>query len=276
LQLGHHHYQLHLLLLLCLHVCRSMGYHLLVFALNNSMSNTAAHLGSILRTLQQHGASTAAASAAAAAANASAPAPISCAAPAAAAAAASCSEVTVAEERSSGEYSPSSKAGPSKAATAFAADNVCGSSSSSSGGSKAGPAKAEGAAAAAANGSGHEQSPLHIVRAALQVMAMLLLMYLLLDVTAAIVKGKKPAQELVRSLKQIKALLQLMLAPLCMMLVGLLLAVFQYGRQQRLEAPQQPGALRAGAAAAAAAAAAAKGFDGGAADGAELSAACPC
>jgi hypothetical protein len=183
-------------------------------------------------------------------------------------------EVVAADERSSGEYSPSSKAGPSKSAAAFTEPG--GSSSSSSSGSKHPAAKADAAAAAAASGqpgTGHEQSPLHIVRAALQVMAMLLLMYLLIDLTAAIVKGKKPVQELLRSLKQIKALLQLMLAPLSMMLVGLLVAVFQYGGQYRPLVTQQ-GAGRqpaAGAAAAAAVAAAGKGF-ASTADAAEASA----
>jgi membrane protein implicated in regulation of membrane protease activity len=83
-------------------------------------------------------------------------------------------------------------------------------------------------------------------------MAMLLLMYLLIDVTAAIVKGKKPAQELLRSLTQIKALLQLMLAPLSMMLVGLLLAVFQFRNPDPEDGQQQGGARALGSTAAAA------------------------
>jgi hypothetical protein len=112
------------------------------------------------------------------------------------------------------------------------------------------------------------------VRAALQVMVMLLLMYLLIDVTAAIVKGKKPAQELLRSLTQIKALLQLMLAPLSMMLVGLLLAVFQYRGPAAEDGQQQGDARGVGAAGAAAAAAGSK--KGLASRAAAETPACPC
>jgi hypothetical protein len=106
-------------------------------------------------------------------------------------------------------------------------------------------------------------------------MAMLLLMYLLIDVTAAIVKGKKPAQELLRSLTQIKALLQLMLAPLSMMLVGLLLAVFQFRNPGPEDGQQQQqGGARALGSAAAAAASSKKGVESNAAG--ESAAACPC
>jgi hypothetical protein len=221
---------------------RFIGYHLLVFALNNSMGATAAHIGAVLRVLQQHAGAAAAAAAAAGTATASNLAPISCGT--SSSSAAESAEITAADNRSSAEYSPSSKAGPCAAAAAFT-----GGSSSSS---KASAGKAVPAAAAASGGqpgTGHEQSPMHIVRAALQVMAMLLLMYLLIDVTAAIVKGKAPAQELLRSLTQIKALLQLMLAPLSMMLVGLLLAVFQFRGPGPEDVQQQGGARAQGAAA---------------------------
>eukprot|EP00775_Hariotina_reticulata_P011574 gene11574-11718_t len=81
-------------------------------------------------------------------------------------------------------------------------------------------------------------SPLHAVYAALQVMAMLSLMYILLDMTAAVVKGRQPLKELLRVVQSIGAMFKVMLAPLCMMLVGWVIAMAQYGlldwqRQQR-------------------------------------------
>jgi hypothetical protein len=60
-------------------------------------------------------------------------------------------------------------------------------------------------------------------------LAMLMVMYLLLEVVAAVYKGRSPAQQLLTSLVQLKDLLGIMLVPLAMMCLGGVLAVWQFG-----------------------------------------------
>lgn len=194
-------------------VCRCIGYHLLVFALNNSMPVTAAHLGGILRAVRPRGAAAAAGRAASELA--------------------SCDGGKPSGSSQQTEVTCDDSGGDASCSKAGASSSGAGASSSGSGSSSAAGKLPVGAKAAfkPRGGDPAEQSPLHILRAALQVMAMLLLMYLLLDLTAAVVKGKQPMQELQRSIRQIKALFSLMAAPLLMMCIGLALAIAQYGLQ---------------------------------------------
>lgn len=94
----------------------------------------------------------------------------------------------------------------------------------------AGPAGGvPGAHAAAVRDSGSQQSPYVIFRGATQMLGMLLVMYLLLEVLAAVYKGRSPAWQLLESLTQLKELLGIMLVPLAMMCLGGVLAVWQFG-----------------------------------------------
>jgi hypothetical protein len=92
-----------------------------------------------------------------------------------------------------------------------------------------------GAGAGAADG---QQSPYVIFRGAAQMLAMLLLMYLLLQVCAAVYKGHSPVSQLRAALSQVKDLLGIMLVPLAMMCLGGVLAIWQFGFS---EGPAQPG-----------------------------------
>jgi hypothetical protein len=87
-------------------------------------------------------------------------------------------------------------------------------------------ATGQGAVAAQAAGA---PWPLDALHAAAQVMALLLLMYVLLHMTAAVAKGRPPLRELLRMGQSIRTLFQVMLAPLCMMLIGWLITMAQYG-----------------------------------------------
>jgi hypothetical protein len=114
----------------------------------------------------------------------------------------------------------------------------------------AGASAAEVAAAVEAEG---QQSPYVIFRGAAQMLAMLLVMYLLLEVAAAVYKGRSPAQLLLLSLTQLKELLGIMLVPLAMMCLGGVLAVWQFGlgggpnqADQQPHSPQRVGSLGGG------------------------------
>lgn len=93
----------------------------------------------------------------------------------------------------------------------------------------AGPAGGVAGDAAEVHESGAQQSPYVIFRGATQMLAMLLVMYFLLEVLAAVYKGRSPAQQLLESLAQLKDLLGIMLVPLAMMCLGGALAVWQFG-----------------------------------------------
>jgi hypothetical protein len=69
-------------------------------------------------------------------------------------------------------------------------------------------------------------------------LAMLLLMYLLLQVCAAVYKGHSPIAQLRSALSQVNDLLGIMLVPLAMMCLGGVLAIWQFGFS---EGPAQPG-----------------------------------
>jgi hypothetical protein len=114
---------------------------------------------------------------------------------------------------------------------------------------------ASGTVAGAAVDSDGQQSPYMVFRGATQMLVMLMVMYLLLEVVAAVCKGRSPAQQLLMSLVQLKDLLGIMLVPLAMMCLGGVLAVWQFGlsgssqqhgQQQRHQ--QQANSLRRDAA----------------------------
>lgn len=92
-------------------------------------------------------------------------------------------------------------------------------------------------------------------------MAKLVLMYILLEVAAGLVKGQSPVQHLVLAAVHLKMMFQAMLAPLSMMCSGFVLALVQYSL---LLKKQRTGSTvpAAAAAEAAGAAAAALGADG--------------
>jgi hypothetical protein len=73
------------------------------------------------------------------------------------------------------------------------------------------------------------ESPINILRGAAQMLVMLTLMYVLLDMGAAVYKGQSPVQQLLVSLAQLKHIAGIMLVPLGMMCLGLVLAICQYG-----------------------------------------------
>jgi hypothetical protein len=93
---------------------------------------------------------------------------------------------------------------------------------------KSGPGASGSVASAGAESDG-QQSPYMIFRGAAQMLAMLTVMYLLLELVAAVYKGRNPAEQLLASLVQLKDLLGIMLVPLAMMCLGGVLAVWQFG-----------------------------------------------
>jgi hypothetical protein len=88
-------------------------------------------------------------------------------------------------------------------------------------------------------------------------MAKLVLMYIILEVAAGLVKGQSPVQHLVLAAVHLKMMFQAMLAPLSMMCSGFVLALVQYSlllKKQRTGSTVPAAAAAADAAAAAAAA----------------------
>jgi hypothetical protein len=95
-------------------------------------------------------------------------------------------------------------------------------------------------------------------------MAKLVLMYIILEVAAGLVKGQSPVQHLVVAAVHLKMMFQAMLAPLSMMCSGFVLALVQYSlllKKQRTGSTV-PAAAAAAAAEAAGGTAAALGADG--------------
>jgi hypothetical protein len=80
------------------------------------------------------------------------------------------------------------------------------------------------------------QSPLPAIRETGEIMAKLVLMYVVLEVAAGLVKGQSPVQHLLAGV-HLKLVFQAMLAPLSMMCSGFALALVQYSlllkKQQR-------------------------------------------
>lgn len=285
-----------LLLLLLLLPCRSLGTRLLLTAVVSGMSATSAHLHAIMLVVRDLLASTQAPAPAARAAAAAAAAPGAADVPAADTEAADGGEE--ADEDASHSNSSSSSVlqeGVSAAVTglkpveewvfedvdckgAAAGELDCrspSSSSSNSGLSKpsdgkpaAGPAGGVpgGHASAVRDSGSHQQSPYVIFRGATQMLGMLLVMYLLLEVLAAVYKGRSPAQQLLESLTQLKELLGIMLVPLAMMCFGGVLAVWQFGLNgpsqaaERREQQQRAASMTANAPASKAAAGKAAGL----------------
>lgn len=243
---------------------RAMGTQLMLYSVIGGMTATSSHLHSIMTALRALEA--AASTAADAAASAAVAAPAAAAVPselahAGADDAASGAPVD-ASEGDGGCSSPMQAAGTSAAAAAGVKpvqewvfeDVDCKGSSSGVGaadistcdaGSGAEGAGAEKAAAhklaqparpaspvqpgAAAGVEDGQQSPLTIFKGAAQMLAMLLVMYLLLEVVAAVYKGRSPAKQLLASLLHLKELMGVMLVPLAMMCLGGVLAVWQFG-----------------------------------------------
>jgi hypothetical protein len=88
-------------------------------------------------------------------------------------------------------------------------------------------------------------------------MVKLVLMYIILEVAAGLVKGQSPVQHLVLAAVHLKMMFQAMLAPLSMMCSGFVLALVQYSlllKKQRTGSTVPAAAAAADAAAAAAAA----------------------
>lgn len=245
--------------------CRSLGTRLLLTAVISGMSATSAHLHAIMSVLRELMESTPDPEAAAPAAAAAAP--VAAAAPAASAdagaSALDAQESAAAEAAAhANAQSPSSDSAQEVGSSAAAAagltpvqewvfeDVNCkgssmpdgqvpvGSSSSPDSGNdvsaltkpagKSVPGACGSVAGAAAETDG-QQSPYMIFRGATQMLAMLMVMYLLLEVVAAVYKGRSPAQQLLTSLVQLKDLLGIMLVPLAMMCLGGVLAVWQFG-----------------------------------------------
>jgi hypothetical protein len=243
---------LFVLLLLLLLSCRSLGTRLLLTAAVSGMSATSAHLHAIMLVVRDLLAASPAQAAPAAPVGAAAAAAGDADAPAAAHAEAADDEPSSHSSASAvlqeGGFSPAGAAGLKPVEEWVFEDVDCkgnaagepdcrspSSSSSNPGLSKpdgkaaAGPAGGVSGDAAAVHESGAQQSPYVIFRGATQMLAMLLVMYLLLEVLAAVYKGRSPAQQLLESLAQLKDLLGIMLVPLAMMCLGGVLAVWQFG-----------------------------------------------
>lgn len=81
------------------------------------------------------------------------------------------------------------------------------------------------------------QSPLPAIKETGEIMAKLVLMYVVLKVAAGLVKGQSPVQHLLLAGVHLKLVFQAMLAPLSMMCSGFALALVQYSlllkKQQR-------------------------------------------
>lgn len=81
------------------------------------------------------------------------------------------------------------------------------------------------------------QSPLPAIRETGEIMAKLVLMYVVLEVAAGLVKGQSPVQHLLLAGIHLKLVFQAVLAPLSMMCSGFALALVQYSlllkQQQR-------------------------------------------
>lgn len=261
-----------LLLPLLLLSCRSLGTRLLLSAVVSGMSATSAHLHAIMLVVRDLLASTHVRAPAARAAAAAPAAHGAADVPAAEAEALAASDGEEADEDASRSHSSSSSSvqqeeGVSAAGAAglkpveewvfedvdckgaAAGEPDCRSASSSSsnqglfkpdGKPAAGPAGGVlGGHPAAVGDTGSQQSPYMIFKGAAQMMAMLLVMYLLLEVLAAVYKGRSPAQQLLESLTQLKELLGIMLVPLAMMCLGGVLAVWQFGLNSTVQASER-------------------------------------
>lgn len=81
------------------------------------------------------------------------------------------------------------------------------------------------------------QSPLPAIKETGEIMAKLVLMYVVLEVAAGLVKGQSPVQHLLLAGIHLKLVFQAVLAPLSMMCSGFALALVQYSlllkKQQR-------------------------------------------
>lgn len=88
------------------------------------------------------------------------------------------------------------------------------------------------------------QSPVPAIKETAEVIVKLLIMFVLLDFAAGLVKGESPLQLLLVTALHLKLVIRALLAPLSMMCSGFLLAVVQYNlsvRQQRSSAAQHGG-----------------------------------
>lgn len=95
------------------------------------------------------------------------------------------------------------------------------------------------------------QSPLPAIRETGEIMAKLVLMYVLLEVAAGLMKGQSPVQHLLLAGVHLKLVFQAMLAPLSMMCSGFALALVQYSlllKKQQQRAPGSQPTAAAGAA----------------------------
>lgn len=100
------------------------------------------------------------------------------------------------------------------------------------------------------------QSPLPAIKETGEIMAKLVLMYVVLEVAAGLIKGQSPLQHLLLAAVHLKMVFQAMLAPLSMMCSGFVLALVQYSL---LVKKQQRAGMRPDGSSDAAAAAAAEG-----------------
>jgi len=83
---------------------------------------------------------------------------------------------------------------------------------------------------------GSAQSPMTAIKETGELLAKLVLMYVVLQVAAGLVKGQSPLQQLLLAAVHLRLVFHAMLAPLSMMCSGFVLALVQYSiilRQQR-------------------------------------------